>query len=363
MNKNILVIIPSLTLGGAEKQALWYARIIKSLGIGNVKIIGIGREGELIDRLIHYKIDYETFRITQFTGTKKINKLTEIIKFALFLRKQKPDIVISFTLYPNILTGITYRYSGAKKCFWNQRSLDEQIPVSFFEKIAKKNKLSYISNSSTTKDFILARHRLKPETITIVPNVVESFTESNKCQMSNVVFKMVMVANFYPEKDYTTVIKAIKTLVSTFPSKKIELYIIGKAPGASPALYQAKSLAFDLKLQDNVFFLPNDTDVTEVLTNVNVGIISSLSEGCSNSLLEYLSAGLPVAASDIPANREVIKDSRQLFKPGSVESLVELLKFFINHKNLTEIGVENKKTINSNYSEDNVRSILKKLLS
>ena len=67
-------------------------------------------------------------------------------------------------------------------------------------------------------------------------------------------FNLVMLANFYPEKDYITVIKAFALLKQRLPTNNIKLYCVGMAPGKGIDVLVAKCLVFDLKLGDDVIF-------------------------------------------------------------------------------------------------------------
>jgi glycosyltransferase involved in cell wall biosynthesis len=87
--------------------------------------------------------------------------------------------------------------------------------------------------------------------------------------------------------------------------------------------------------QDEIFFL---------MERCVMLVLPSLSEGRSNVLLEALASGLPVIASSIPENREIIRDGRTglLFEPLHAEDLrdkiVRLLKEAELRKSLSEEG-------------------------
>ncbi len=62
-----------------------------------------------------------------------------------------------------------------------------------------------------------------------------------------------------------------------------------------------------------------------LIKHFDVGVISSESEGLSNSLIEYVGCGIPVVATDIPANRELLGESACLYPVGDTERLSSLL--------------------------------------
>lgn len=326
-HNKIAIFLPSLTIGGAEKQAFYYAKTIQRLNLGEVIIIGMGKEGALTDILKKNSINYKSINTSKLISNSKWIKLLGVFKLYKDLNKEKIKIAISFTYWPNVYVGLIYRVLRIKRFYWNQRSIDNLLPISYFERIAIKNKPYYLANSVACKDFIEARHSISnPERKTkIIRNYIE---ERSYLKRKNTGFRMVKVANFFEEKDYHTVLKATKELTLKYPEDRIELLIVGEAPGISPGKDRIKALAFDLELHSVVRFLAHDINVFELLSSCDLGILSSRSEGCSNSLMEYMAAGLAVAVSDIPANRELLEysDLNQLFELGSVSSLVSVME-------------------------------------
>jgi glycosyltransferase involved in cell wall biosynthesis len=58
----------------------------------------------------------------------------------------------------------------------------------------------------------------------------------------------------------------------------------------------------------SVRFVGSQPDVTSFYLGADVFVLPSLTEGLSNALLEAMAAGLPVVASDVRGNREVVED-------------------------------------------------------
>lgn len=347
----IAIFIPSLTIGGAEKQAFHYAKNIQRLNLGEVIIIGMGKEGALTHMLDKNDINYKSINISKLAHECKWIKLLGVIKLYNDLNKEKIKIAISFTYWPNVYIGMIYRVLGIKRFYWNQRSIDNLLPISFFEKIAIKNKPFYLANSIACKHFIEERHSVinYEKKAKIIRNYI---TDRTCPKRKNSAFRMVKVANFFFEKDYDTLLLATKELTLNHSKDKIELFIVGESPGISPEKYRIKALAFDLQLHSVVQFLSHDTDIFELLSSCDLGILSSRSEGCSNSLIEYMSAGLAVAASDIPANREILEysDLNQLFEVGNVKALVDIMEESMDTTITIKRGELNKCCIKTMFS-------------
>jgi glycosyltransferase involved in cell wall biosynthesis len=111
-----------------------------------------------------------------------------------------------------------------------------------------------------------------------------------------------IVANYRAVKDLELFLRAAKAVVAEVPETRFAL--IGQG-SLGPSL---KSLAAELGIQDRVFFSDGIGAVPDYLSQFDVGCLSSSSEGFSNSILEYMAAGLPTVATDVGGNREAIDD-------------------------------------------------------
>jgi len=113
-----------------------------------------------------------------------------------------------------------------------------------------------------------------------------------------------MAANYCPEKLQSMAIKAVRQVKDVRPDISLRLDLLGTAPGGN-SVEQNKALAFDLNLFGCVFFHPGNQEKVRVFQQTDVGLLATLSERYSNSIVEYMAYELPVFASDILANRDV----------------------------------------------------------
>ena len=102
------------------------------------------------------------------------------------------------------------------------------------------------------------------------------------------------------------------------PAVKRQLVLVGDGPDRG----RLRDLSSQLS-GDCVRFDGCKTNILQYLHAADVFVLPSRHEGLSVSLLEAAAAGLPLLASDIPANREIVKDNINgfLFEPGEVDDL------------------------------------------
>jgi glycosyltransferase involved in cell wall biosynthesis len=87
------------------------------------------------------------------------------------------------------------------------------------------------------------------------------------------------------------------------------LLIVGDGPLKEDLESQTKKL----RLLPSVRFLGHQTDVSKLYSIADLFVLPSKTEGMSNSLLEAMAAGLPVVASNVGGNKDVIKDQQSGF--------------------------------------------------
>ncbi|HWG41391.1 MAG TPA: glycosyltransferase [Gemmataceae bacterium] len=121
----------------------------------------------------------------------------------------------------------------------------------------------------------------------------------------------VIVARLSPEKDIDTLLRAAALVVRDDPAFRLE--IAGDGP-CMPALRQTSA---ELGLEANVRFLGQIRDVAGLLARAGLFVLSSLSEGVSLTLLEAMARGLPVVATRVGGNPEVVaEDETGLLVPA-----------------------------------------------
>lgn len=359
----ILIVIPSLTLGGAEKQALEYAKSLKRIGLIPL-MLGVGREGEMVPKLKEFGIEYKTYSFADFFNTNKLNQFLFLLKFTFFVRSLKCTSVISFTYWPNVIFKLIHPFCGTKKLYWNQRSVDSKLQPVFWERISKNIKVNYIANSIASAGSIAKRHAVAQDAIQVIYNVMDLSSSEILKQEKNTI-DIIMVANFFEEKDHYTLIKAFQKLVSQHSSLDLQLHLVGTAPGGSKRLLEVKAMAFDLGLCEKVLFHGVVSDVKSLLQQMDIGVLSTYSEGFSNAIMEYMEAGLPVVASAIGPNLEALTDLNKefLFEVEHVDVLANKLEQFILDENLRRyIGIKNREIAQKSFHVRNLDLALKQLL-
>src|SRR5262249_14078773 len=97
--------------------------------------------------------------------------------------------------------------------------------------------------------------------------------------------------------------------------------------GAGPSLEALQQTSAQLGLEKRAFFLGHRTDRINLMKAADIFCTASDVEGMPNAVLEAMTCGLPIIASDIPAHREVLEPGAAglLFSSGSASELAQCL--------------------------------------
>jgi len=348
--KHIIIVLGALQIGGSEKQALILAKYLQDKENCKVEIWGF-QNGDLSNLCDKYGISW---RVISWKANGNILKLfSGLIKFVLSLRSAKSDVILSYTPYPNVICGLIWRFTGAKLYIWNQR--DEGICGTniIIEMLAARMTSLFVANSQGGKNFLIDSLKVKYKSVRIVHNGVFLDTPKSdrrewrlKLGIKENQFVACMIANLSKNKDHETLLMAWKLVVDKIPSAI--LFLAGREDVTYEYLV---NLRYQLDLTGNVMFLGQVDDISGLLSSVDIGILSSKSEGCPNGVLESMAAGLAVVGTDIPGIREVLGNGVFLSKSGDAETMAtHILMIAENKKMWEDVGGDNKKRIEQLFS-------------
>ena len=309
--KRIVLVFGSLDLGGAERQGLLLAETLKNGFHANIQIWGLeenpGRVAQLCDE------KGIPWRGVAFDwGKTGLTRSANLFKFACLLKKEKPDVILSYTALPNLVCGIIWKFAGAKLFVWNQRDEGLQLRNKVWNRFAVRSTRCFISNSVNGKLYLEKTYDVNPDSIVVINNGVElpvprySRNEwRDKLGLSESCLVACMVANIHPVKDHATLLKAWAVVVKRMAGFRVVpmLLLAGRADSGVNELQQ---LASDLCLGDRVKFLGKVDDVYGLLGASDLYIQTSISEGVPNAVLEAMAVGLPVVGTDIAGIRAAL---------------------------------------------------------
>lgn len=277
------------------------------------------------------------------------------------LKKEKPDLLITFTIKPNIYGSLAAQFlniktvnniTGLGTSFLNRNYFTLFI-VFLFKISLKKSKIVFFHNSSEKKLFIknlvIKRKQAKiinGSGVNIKNCKIKIF--SKKKNTNNFIFSGRMIA----DKGIYELIEAIK-IVKEYSSNS-NFYFFGLLNVDNPGSISRTTIESWVN-EGYINFSPNVKNVHKLLYKFDCFVMPSYSEGMSKSLLEAAAAGLPILCSNIPGCKEVVKNGRNgfLFNPKDIRSLSKAIIKFTHlptHKRIS-FGKKSRSIINTNFDE------------
>ena len=301
-----------------------------------------------------YYINFTTFKVFRLIKT--------IIKIKYLLDKIKPDLILSYTLEPNIISSIL-SYFKKHNFIINITGLGSYfISQNIFLKIILKTILKLSQNiifqNKFDKNFFLTKKDLSKNYF-IIPSLgirSQKFFNKNKNKNKNKI-KFLMISRIIRDKGLIEYSKATKYFSD---KKNIKFYFAGEFEQKNPSKI-TKIDFFNILKNSNFIYLGFKKNVVNIMHNFDCIVLPSYREGLSKTILEAGSKGIPVITTDVPGCRDIIKNNINgiLCKPASVKSLVKAIKYFINLSKQKKIEMSNKsiEIIDKKFNQEKVLEI------
>jgi sugar transferase (PEP-CTERM/EpsH1 system associated) len=142
------------------------------------------------------------------------------------------------------------------------------------------------------------------------------------------------VGRLTPVKDQATLLRAIARLGEVAPVLFQRLRVL--IAGDGPLREQLTALAVELGIAEIIWMTGDRDDIPELLSAMDVFVLPSLAEGISNTVLEAMSAGLPVIATAVGGNLELVEEGWNgcLVPVGDSYALANALNELLADENL-----------------------------
>ena len=337
--KRILQIIPTLDRCGAEKQMTLLATHLPKDEF-EVGVVVLTRSGPFEKELKEAGIPVRVI------GKRAKIDLLGYGRLKQEIRRFKPDVVHTWLFAAN-----TYGRQAALACrvphiIAGERCVDPWKGAWHFmiDRYLTRRTDGIVTNSTGVVDFYV-RNGIPVGNFTVIPNAAILPDPSPEPLSVDEILSGIGISRIVPTGDYHPVVdskydfdrelllsvspeslsrqtpyvigivarlwpqKRIKDLLWVFETLKFvnfnyHVLIIGDGPERDDLLRCRDSW----KLADRVHFLGQRNDVPKIMSSFDILLSCSEYEGQSNSILEAMAGGVPVIATDIPGNRDLVVD-------------------------------------------------------
>jgi glycosyltransferase involved in cell wall biosynthesis len=350
----ITLMIPTLDRSGAEKQLVLLATRLPKDEF-DVSTIALTRSGPYASDLsaagIPLTVIGKRFKCDPFS----------LLRLRTELKRRQPDILHTWLFaansYGRLCSGaipktkivVSERCVDRWKAGW-QLWLDRRL-------IDRTDRL--VGNSPSVVEFYRDLG-LPPEKLRCVPNGIDIPSQPtpldfatrrqsllHELNLPSDAFIAGYVGRLAKQKRVQDLIWSVETLRQIRP--RLHLVIVGDGPERD----RLESFAADIGCTQHVRFLGHRDDASRWLESFDVFCLASSFEGMSNSVMEAMSMGKPVIASDIPANRDLVIQSETGFLPklGDTVGFMQFLRSLIDDPALCErLGRCGRERIQTSFS-------------
>jgi L-malate glycosyltransferase len=309
----VLQLIDSFQQGGSERQAIQLTRLLHDSGRYSVSLVCLNSDGPL--RREVEALELGEIRAYPLNSFYDFNAFRQLRRFVSHLRESKVDVLHTHDFYTNIfgmfagaLARVPVRVASRRETTGMRSGLQRRVQR-FSYSLAHR----VVANSEAVRKRLTAEG-LRADRIAVIYNGLDlnrvgprAATKAAHLAALNLPPELsdrplvTIVANMRLEvKDHGMFLRAAQRVGQTISNAAFLLAGEGELMPSIRA--QAESLGLDTR----AFFLGRCEKLAELLSISDVCVLTSKSEGFSNSILEYMAAGCPVVATDVGGAREAI---------------------------------------------------------
>ena len=350
--KRVLILIARFEFGGIPIQAYLWAKYLKERGFEPIILAQFVFDKRFVNFLEKDDLKYGFIFSKDLNGSI-VNSISYLIKLTKSINEYFPDCIFSFNKHLSYNVNLIWRFTSAKKSFFMERGDGCEKYASQFDRFMKlfsqfnSSKLIFNSDSAIKNSFF-------PYKSIVIKNTYRNFNPQGTEEKFKNKITLLHVANIGFPKNYELLIKGWELLNSKYSN--LELLIIGSD------IKSSNHNLLDKFKRLNINYLGRVENTWDIICKSDICLLSSFSEGCPNVLLEYMSAGKLIVASDIPSIREVLDplNHQFLFDNLSPNDFLEKISNILLISDFVKLELisKNKVKLKRDYSERNMFSVL-----
>lgn len=308
--KKIILFTDCLGAGGAQRQLVGLAIMLKEKDY-NVTVA-------TYHNIDFYKKQLDDAGVRNLVIPNGSNKKTRIWAVRTFLKKERPDWVVSYQETPSLLaciakvTGCKFRLIVSERNTTQAVGMNERVRF-FLYRWAD----AIVPNSYAQENYLTSHYPWMQKKLKTITNFVDldyfSFIERKKRKVPEI----VIAATIWSSKNTLGFIEAVKKLVDRNSRFHVSWY--GKSNIDMDYYNESLQKIQEYGIQDYIELKDKTKQIKNVYHNADLFCLPSFYEGTPNVICEAISTGLPVACSDVCGNYIYVKPGCNgvLFDPNN----------------------------------------------
>lgn len=312
--RRVMLFCDSFTHGGTERQLLHALRLLDrakyDLYVGCLK-----RCGPFLANIESLGIPIVEYPLRSLFGADTVRWFFRLVDL---LRRERIDVLHAFEFYGNVFAVPAARWAGVPVVIASRRELAGDRSPWQQRAIRAACHLAHgiVANSRAAGSRLIGFGRGAIEKVTVIPNGIDLDDFQSDAAPAETRTKIGVGASvplvgilgaLRPEKDQATFLRAAARVVQLIPDAHFLLI------GDGSERCKLQSLAVQLGIEDRVLFAGDRTEVPDLLTALDVFVLSSITESFPNAVLEAMAVGRPVVATNFGGTPELVEEGNTSF--------------------------------------------------
>jgi glycosyltransferase involved in cell wall biosynthesis len=345
---NIAILVDSLAVGGAERQAILCVSELRKLGhsVDLIYYRPTVEYGEMLDRLRVVPI---------YVAANSFFR--RCCRLRILFRERNYDVVHGFKMAAEVYAAMAGTWAGVPRRFGSFRSVyDLNANYCFLHFGLDKILHGWIVNSKAGAESMAQHTRISSRKIQVLHNGLspEMFSTrlcakeaKTRLGMTGTSVIITMIGRLEPQKNHRMLIEVAGQVLRQVPQARF--LVVGK--GSLEVILKEQTSRRGLS--DKVIFLGQRSDIAEILAASDISVLTTNYEGLPNVIMESMAAGKPIVCTDYQSCGEImIHESNALISPcGNVSVFAENVLRLIHDNSLrTRLGSDAQQYAQANFS-------------
>ena len=363
---------------GERVRAPLIAHVIYRLAVG-------GLENGLINLINHFpagRFRHAIVCLTDYSSFRERIQVADVPVFALhkppgnspvmhfklwrLFRQLRPDIVHTRNLAA-VEAALPAALAGVPACVHGEHGREvgdldgDNRKYQFWRRFFKPFVDHYVTVSQDLKGYLVQKILVEPQRVTQIYNGVDSARfrpatarrEELPCPgfAEQGLFVIGSVGRMQQVKDQLTLVRAFTLLMQEIPdaARLLRLVIIGDGPLRE----QARALLEQAGIARFAWLPGERDDVPTIMRGLDLFVLPSIAEGISNTILEAMATGLPVVATSVGGNVELVKEGEtgRLVPPADPARMARAIReYLFNSEDRKRHGARARRLVESDFS-------------
>jgi L-malate glycosyltransferase len=355
----VLQIANQFAIGGAEGQ--FVARVRRHPAGFRPVVACVHKKGPNLKAIEELGLQVEEFGLRG--SLAQLNTGHQVLRLAAFIAREGVRLVHANDFYANLLAVPAARLAGAKVIasrfdlgHWYSRAHH------VLEALASRTADAVYTNAQAVRDMCVGQEGIPAERVFVVHNGIdlEQFDRATREPLLAAVPGLdigpdgksrrpcaVIAANLYAVKGHLDFVEALEIVRREVPD--VLVLCAGEGPMRPVLEQQIRARG----MRDNLVLLGHRLDVPALLARAHVGVLCSHAEGLSNAIIESMAASLPVLATAVGGNVELVTEagsraSGHLVPPHKPPAIAErLVRLFRDEPRRAALGAAARARVES----------------